>query len=233
MAHQRWGGILTPDPAPAGEIALTAISSSCQVNIATPVFQPFNSKDPICILEQRPASFTVPFPGSECMLPVGNGSGTGNPILLHEQFHLGTFLMKADSVEAGIEVLRPVAALWQPNLTGYPDNCQQYIRVAKAFVDASDNMLPGLQRPGKERNQTASSKALVIMPNPASNSALMQLPSGEHQVKVWDAYGNLRLTATASDTYRLETSTWQSGIYFVETVAADGSRMSGKLVVQY
>jgi hypothetical protein len=236
MRNNAWllkvGGILTPDPNPAGEILLTHNNSNCQVNIAVPSFLPFASRDPLCILEQRPSSFATPFPGSECMLSVGTETGTGNPIRVHEQFHFGTFLMKADSVEAGIEALRPVAALWQPDLSAYPDNCQQYIRVAKAFVDASDNIPPDFQRPGGERTQAVSLETLLIFPNPTNNFALLQLTAAEYQVRVWNTQGKLCHQAIASDTCRLETANWQPGIYYVEAVGADGIRKHGKLVVQ-
>ena len=117
---------------------LFLLNAACNASVAVPILAPIATRNIFCPLEQTPASFSTPFPGSECMLSVGSG-GTGNPIRVHEQFHLGTFLMKSDSVEAGIEALRPVAALWNTALSSFTDNCQQYIRVAKAFVDASDS----------------------------------------------------------------------------------------------
>ncbi len=232
MRNNAWrinnGGILMEDVDPVGKISLQ--KTFCSVNVP-PVVIPVSSKSPVCILEQRPASFETPFPGSECMLAVGD-EGTTNSILVHEQFHLGAFLMKADSVEAGIEALRPVAALWQPEMSSFPDNCQQYIRVAKAFVDASDQNLPNLQRPNAERANAQNTDNLLIAPNPANNSALLQLSPAESQLTVWNPQGKRCFQAAASGAYRLETATWQPGIYFVEAVDADGRRKSGKLVVQ-
>lgn len=234
MRNNFWGlatgGVPITDPTPLNSLFL--LNTNCAASVAAPILPPIATRNISCPMEERPESFATPFPGSECMLVVGSGGTTGNPIQVHEQFHLGTFLMKSDSVEAGIEAMRPVATLWQPEMSGFSDNCQQYIRVAKAFVDASDSNLPDLQRPGSERAKVSATGRLLIAPNPASNSALLQLPSAEYQVRVWDTQGKVCHQATASDTYRLETSAWQAGIYYVEAVGADGSRRSGKLVVQ-
>ncbi|MFN0174144.1 MAG: T9SS type A sorting domain-containing protein [Saprospiraceae bacterium] len=234
MRNNFWGittgGVPVADPMPLGFLFL--LDAACTTSVAAPMLQPIASRNTSCPLDQRPESFATPFSGSECMLSVGSGGTTGNPIRVHEQFHLGTFLMKSDSVEAGIETMRPVAALWQSEMSGYTANCQQYIQVAKAFVDASDNMLPELQRPSGERTKVSTQGSLIISPNPANGSAMVHLSPAVHQLRVWDAQGNLCQQVTASDSYRLETATWQSGIYFVETVAADGSRRSGKLVIQ-
>lgn len=235
MRNNFWGidmgGIITPDPNPATEIFLMD-SPICTLLQVAPLLTPFSSMDRLCILEQRPESFETPFPGSECMLSVGNESGTASSTKVHEQFHLGTFLMKTDSVEAGIEALRPVSALWQSDLSGYPENCQQYIQVAKAFVDAIDQNIPDLPRPGNDRKQVSSSENLLIAPNPAGSHALLMLPATAHQIRVWDAQGKLCLEASASNTYRLETAAWQTGIYYLEAIGLDGSRKSGKLLVQ-
>ncbi len=232
MRNNAWrinnGGILMEDLDRAGKIFLE--KNNCDDRI-DPEFEPVCPRNPVCILDQRPASFETPFPGSECMLAVGD-EGTTNPVLVHEQFHLGAFLMKADSVEEGIEALRPVAALWQPEMSSFPDNCQQYIRVAKAFVDASDQNLPNLQRPNVERANTQNTDNLLIAPNPANNSALLQLSPAESQLTVWNPQGKRCFQAAASGAYRLETATWLPGIYFIEAVSADGRRKSGKLVVQ-
>ncbi|MDO8365652.1 MAG: T9SS type A sorting domain-containing protein [Saprospiraceae bacterium] len=234
MRNNFWGittgGVPITDPMPLDFLFL--LDPACSTSVAAPILLPLASRNVFCPLDQRPESFATPFPGSECMLSVGSGGTTGNPIRVHEQFHLGTFLMKSDSVEAGIEAMRPVAALWQAEMSGFPDNCQQYIRVAKAFVDASDSNLPDLPRPGGERAKASTAGSLVIVPNPANNSALLQLQSAEYQVRVWDTQGKLCHQATASDTYRLETAAWQPGIYYVEAVGPDGSRRNGKLVVQ-
>lgn len=235
MRNNYWGiatgGVPLTDPVPQNFISL--MNAACSADTAAPVFVPFSSRDLECIMDERPDNFSEPFAGSECMLAVGGGDMSGNAVKVHEQFHLGTFLLRADSLEAGIEALRPVAALWQPDLSGFADNCQQYVRVAKAFVDASDGGLPGLPRPGGDRADASRAGSLVIAPNPASHSALLQLPAAPHHVRVWDARGQCyHQAATASSAHRLETVTWQPGIYFVEAVDADGSRRSGKLVVQ-
>ena len=234
MRNNFWGitaaGAPQPDPTPLNFLFL--LNAACNASVPPmPLLTPIATRNIFCPLDQTPASFSTPFPGSECMLSVGSG-GAGNPIRVHEQFHLGTFLMKSDSVEAGIEALRPVAALWNTTISSFTGNCQQYIRVAKAFVDASDSNPPNLQRPGGERSKITASGNLLISPNPASNAVLLQLSPAMHQVRIWDGFGNLCHQATASDTYRFETASWQSGIYIVETVAADGSRRSGKLVIQ-
>jgi len=237
MRNNFWGlkagGITIPDPAPVPLLRL--LDADCAAQSAAPIILPVASGNSLCsygVIEPTSSSFSSPYPGSECALSVGNNPGNNVPITVHEKFHLGTYLMQIDSVEQAISAFRPVASLWQPNMTGYANNCKQYIQVAKAFVDASDNNPFGLQRPGGERTQKPAARSLLIAPNPASNSALLQLSSGEHQIRVWDAFGNLYHQATASDTYLLETASWQSGIYFVETVAADGSRKTGKLVIQ-
>lgn len=234
MRNNFWGiatgGIPVNDPLPQSSVFLQ--NAACTANIAAPVFAPFGSKNPVCAPEERPSSFANPFPGSECMVVVGIGGPSNSPVRVHEQFHLGTYLMRADSVAEGIEAMRPVAALWQADLNGFSDNCQQYIRVAKAFVDASDSSGPGLPRPGGERAPSPEWGNLLIAPNPASQLALLHLPEIDQQVRVWDARGNLCHQAAAFGTYRLDVAAWQPGIYFVEALTDDGSRKNAKLVVQ-
>ena len=184
-----------------------------------------------CLMDERPASFSDALPGSECMIGLG-GSGNNTNTKVHEQFHLGTFLLKTDSIEAGLEAMRPVAALWQPDLNGFSDNCQQYIRVAKALIDASDNQMPELPRPENERSSKINQSTLTIVPNPANLFAMVQLSSELNQIRVWDALGNLLHEGIASHAYRLETASWQAGLYIVETISPDGQRSTGKLVIQ-
>jgi pimeloyl-ACP methyl ester carboxylesterase len=232
MRNNFWGiftgGVPLNDPQPQTSISL--LNPACNAPISMPVFTPFGSKNPICTPEERPLSFSEPFPGSECMLLLGNGGPATGQVRVHEQFHLGTYLMRADSVEAGIEAMRPVAALWQQDLSAFTDNCQQYIRVAKAFVDASDNG-PSLPRPGIGRNETGvSGSPLLMMPNPAVNSVLIYLPDAPHTLRVWDTQGRLLQSVTANGVYRLDLTGWARGIYLIEAIGADGSRKSGKLV---
>lgn len=234
MRNNFWGiftgGVPQNDPQPHTSIAL--LNAQCNAAVAVPVFTPFGSKNPICTPEERPLSFAEPFPGSECMLLTGTGGPAMGQVRVHEQFHLGTFLMRADSVEAGIEALRPVAALWQPDLSAFTDNCQQYIRVAKAFVDAVDNG-PSLPRPGDSRSgQTPGDLPLLMMPNPAVNTVLVYMSEVAHTLRIWDAQGRLQLSQATQGATRLDISSWPSGIYLVESQAGDGSRKSGKLVVK-
>jgi len=173
-----------------------------------------------------PPASAQPMPGSECPLAVaGQEQNTNDPILVHEQFHLGTFLMKRDSVEAAVEAFRPVAALWQPNMSGLSDNCQQYIQVAKAFVDASDASSPGLPRPGADRADITPDK-LLIAPNPADNTALVSLRSNDVRVSVWDTHGMLIHQGNVTANTYLFGYSWQivmESQFFCPLVTLDSS----------
>lgn len=236
MRNNFWGistgGVPITDPNPLAFLFLQ--DANCANNIAAPVLSPFGSKFPICTSDGVPPNFALPLPGSECPMPVaGQEQNTSNPIAVHEQFHLGTFLMKIDSVQEAIDAMRPVAALWQSDMSGLSDNCQQYIQVAKAFVDASDASSPGLPRPGADRANAAPDQ-LNIAPNPADNTALISLGTHDVRVSVWDFHGKIIHQGTVTtNTYRLDTKTWHSGIYVVEVVSADGRARRGKLIVQH
>lgn len=232
MRNNRWlfqqGNLLFNDFNPAAEILLG--NDNCAF-LANPKIIPMNMAEVSCLMEQRPESFSNAAPGSECLIGLG-GSDNNTNTKVHEQFHLGTFLLKTDSLESGIEALRPVAALWQADLSSFSDNCQQYIRVAKAFIDASDGQIPSLPRPENERSSKIGQSTLVIVPNPANLFAMVQLSPELNQVRVWDAFGKRYHQGVASHSYRLETASWHAGVYIVETISPDGQRKTGKLVIQ-
>ncbi len=236
MRNNFWGisnasGTPGNDPTPLNFLSL--LDANCSGVVAVPQLAPFSSKNPICTADERPPSFEDAFPGSECSVSVSEGGVSTASV--HEQFHFGAFLLKADSVQEAVEVLRPVAALWQADLSGFPENCQQYIQVAKALVDGSDNSLPDgdLPRPGGDRTQKVSSDQLLIAPNPAYGSTLVYLSEASSQLSVWDANGTLMHQAIPGETatYRIEMGGWKPGIYLVRSINVDGRIRTGKIVL--
>lgn len=236
MRNNFWGisnGSGTPDVDQTPLNFLSLLKANCVDVEAIPQLTPVDSKNPMCLVDERPPSFKDAFPGSECSVSVSEGGVSTASV--HEQFHFGAFLLKADSVQEAVEVLRPVAALWQEDLSGFPENCQQYIQVAKALVDGSDNSLPDgdLPRPGGDRTQKVSSDQLLIAPNPAYGSTLVYLSEASSQLSVWDANGTLMHQAMPGETatYRIEMGGWKPGIYLVRSINVDGRIRTGKIVL--
>lgn len=232
MRNNYWGihtgGAPVADPIPQDYIFLRNAACAPFTPPVNPVFAPFSSKDPICGPRERPAG-QAPAAGTDCSMIVG---GTpARPVMLHDQFHLGLFLLRADSFEQAINVLRPVADQWQPVMNTFSDNCQQYIKVAKAIVDGSD--AEGLPRPAPQRSEAKKAlNPLVVAPNPADHYALLHLPEEEALIKVWNAQGQLEIQAAGAGTYRLETSQLAAGVYFIEVNTPDGARKNAKLLIQ-
>lgn len=230
MRNNFWGihtgGTPATDPTPQNIIFLQ--NATCNAPVSNSIRFPNGSKDPICYSYELSGDFNNAYPGSECTVSYGS-----EVQVIHAQFHQGTYLMRNDDMEGGIDAMRPVAALWQSDLSSYPLNCQQYIRVAKAFVEAGDENLPGLPRNNAGFEKRATSSNLSIVPNPTDNATMIQLTEQEHQVRVWDIQGRICMQTNAAGSLRLETGDWQPGIYLIETINAEGIRKTGKLVVQH
>lgn len=232
MRNNYWGihtgGAPVADPIPQDFIFLQNAFCAPFAPPVNPVFAPFSSKDPICGPRERPAG-QAPAIGTDCSISVG---GTpARPVLLHDQFHLGLFLLRSDSFEQAVNVLRPVADQWQPVMNTFSDNCQQYIKVAKAIVDGSDG--PGLPRLAPERNkEVIMDNQLIVAPNPADGYALLHLPAENCTLKVWNAQGQLQVQTEGTGTYRLETSNWAPGVFYIEVITPASLRQCGKLIIQ-
>ena len=177
---------------------------------------------------EHPGDLSLAKLGTECTINTANTPG--KPITVHEQFQRGTFLLREENFDEAIAALRPVASLWQPDMTTFSDNCQQYIKVARAFVDGND--ASGPRHSSGDWSQSNKSDRLLIAPNPASNAAILYMPEENYQFKIWDLQGRLIQQATASGNYRVETAAWSPGVYVVEVRTAEGEVKSGKLIVQ-
>jgi len=161
---------------------------------AVPAIAPVSSiRIPTCGVPHDPHDDEFKQPGSDCTLATGM---TPNSPSVDDQFHLGSYMMRYDNFDAAIEALRPVAALWQPEMSTYTSNCQQYIKVSKAFIDAND--ASNLPRSGAAPKQAQASGSLLITPNPANSVAIMHLTDEEHQLNVWNAQGRLVLKTSAT-----------------------------------
>ncbi len=179
-----------PNPLPL----LFLQNPTCSANISVPAIAPVSSiRIPTCGVPHDPHDDEFKQPGSDCILATGM---TPNSPTVDEQFHLGSYMMRYDNFDAAIEALRPVAALWQPEMSTYTSNCQQYIKVSKAFIDAND--ASNLPRSGAAPKQAQASGSLLIIPNPANSVAIMHLSDEEHQLNVWDAQGRLVLQTSAT-----------------------------------
>jgi len=194
MRNNFWGfeSSAAADPNPLPLLFLQ--NPTCSANISVPAIAPVSSiRIPTCGVPHDPHDDELKQPGSDCTLATGM---TPNSPTVDEQFHLGSYMMRYDNFDAAIEVLRPVAALWQPEMGTYSSNCQQYIKVSKAFIDAND--ASNLPRSGAAPKQAQASGSLLITPNPANSVAIMHLTDEEHQLNVWNAQGRLVLKTSAT-----------------------------------
>ena len=62
---------------------------------------------------------------------------------------------------------------------------------------------------------TSQASNTIIQPNPSTNSITIQSQFPIQSIQIFDAIGNQMFTQKEGDLNRIETSNWQSGIYFI------------------
>lgn len=231
MRNNYWGSLTGAgqpwvyEPTPQNHINL--YDATCNQTAALPVVLPRVGREPEnCELPERPTTdFTDNDVLSECTTGINSTFG-----LVHEQYHYAYYLLKADSVELARQAFEPLAALWSSDMSGYPANCRQYIAVARAIVSGAGEQL----RPeGRAASTSTNIHGLAVWPNPAGQTMHVILPDMPCTLRVWDAYGHLVETRTASGNTQLQVSQWPSGVYYLESLSEDGIRKSAKAMVSH
>ncbi|MCC6413454.1 MAG: T9SS type A sorting domain-containing protein [Saprospiraceae bacterium] len=195
--------------------------------LVSPVVIPRVGREPeLCELPERPTTdFTDNDSLSACTIGINSTFG-----LLHEQYHYAYYLLKADSVELARQAFEPLAALWSEDMSGYPANCRQYIAVARAIVSGAGEQL----RPeGRDVSSSSNIHGLAVWPNPAGQTMHVLLPETLCTLRVWDPFGRMVETRTASGAIQLKVEQWPSGVYYMESVSSDGKRKSAKVAVTH
>lgn len=68
------------------------------------------------------------------------------------------------------------------------------------------------RRPAREQ----AAMTISAFPNPCTNELNLRLPKGPHQVKVFSMSGQLVHTAQASGMTKINTASWQEGVYLIQ-----------------
>jgi hypothetical protein len=193
--------------------------ANCSANISTAVINPVAARTESCEQEEKPEIYGHNDAARGCATNLFDNEG--NTKSVNWQFHKGYYHLKTDSLAYAIAELRPVADLWQPDMSTFGTNCRQYIAVARAIVDGFDagtdlNMgLPPSERSFKSRLPQLGD--LMLMPNPSSDHFRVQLPSDEqYTLIVVDAQGRIveqRHSVTGSTV--VSVTDWPTGLYQV------------------
>jgi hypothetical protein len=222
------------DPAPGPFISL--LNSTCEkisvVEIITP--RPATIPD-FCPVEGKPGNFGINEPQTDCT--TGINALTGEERSVNWQWHEAYYQLKTEPLsELGVDLFRPVADLWQPDLSSYSDNCQQYIATARAIVDGVDDAM-GMDtgaRPSERKNASLwkSSISLKVAPNPAQESVNIILPFNTVHLTVMDMNGRVVLQQNQPDKWiNASVRDWSGGLYVVRAELMDGSFVTTKLAV--
>lgn len=203
-------------------------SPTCSTPVSLDVSQALDRAPTDC----NPEEFAGPtYPGTgveaECNVNV-----IGEIAVLGEAWHTAYQQLRLENFEAAETGFQPIADLWSSNLSAYSSNCQQYIQVARAIVDGAGQ--GGVPRSKEVKHPALNERSSVsINPNPSAGLVNIVLPEIVCTVRIWDTYGKLIHETSASGLYRLNVSTWQGGLYFIDVKTNDSSFSTTlKMIVQ-
>jgi SdrD B-like domain/Secretion system C-terminal sorting domain len=91
----------------------------------------------------------------------------------------------------------------------------------------------GVESRSAEEQQQIFAEQIKVFPNPAHHEVNLILPETAVQVRVFDATGRVLHASKATGQDRIDTQSWQSGLYFIEVADRENGRTHRvKLVVQ-
>jgi Secretion system C-terminal sorting domain len=225
--------------------ALTQIDPLPRINLrdftcvnpaTTAVIQPVANKTAFCPQVERPEVYGHNDPERNCTTGLIDNEGTNKTV--NWQFHKGYHFLRSDSVEYGIEEMRPVADLWQSDMNSFGKNCQKYIATARAIVDGFDAGM-GLDLGYRPSERTFKSRMpelnqLLVVPNPASEYFSVQLPDDQdYTINIVDAQGRVVLQRHSVNSQTVvSVVNWSAGLYHVVARnARNGTVWTSKMVV--
>jgi Secretion system C-terminal sorting domain len=228
------------DPAPAPFISLLTVTCDNVAAIGAITPRPATIPD-FCPVEGKPGNFGINEPKTDCTIGTKAVTGiyavTGEEKSVNWQWHEAYYQLKTEPLsELGVDLFRPVADLWQPDLSSYSDNCQQYIATARAIVDGLDDAM-GMDtgaRPSERKNAALwkSSISLKVAPNPAQESVNIILPFNTVHLTVMDMNGRVVFQQNQPDKWiNASVRDWSGGLYVVRAELVDGSFVTTKLAV--
>ncbi len=222
------------DLAPEPFISLLTVNCDGVAAVGAITPRPATVPD-FCPVEGKPGNFGNNEPQTDCT--TGINALTGEERSVNWQWHEAYYQLKTEPLsELGVDLFRPVADLWQPDLSSYSDNCQQYIATARAIVDGVDDAM-GMDtgaRPSERKNAALwkSSISLKVAPNPAQESVNIILPFNTVHLTVMDMNGRVVLQQNQPDKWiNASVRDWSGGLYVVRAGLLDGSFVTTKLAV--
>lgn len=102
------------------------------------------------------------------------------------------------------------------------------------LTNTVDNLMVDMLPVFTSTNETVSSKALQIFPNPivvGETLNLMDLPDGKKQISVFNNLGQrIFFEKTDGKAYAIQSENWRAGVYFV-LIENENGRMFGKVIM--
>jgi hypothetical protein len=220
----------------APEPFISLLTVNCDGVAAVGAINPRPATVPdFCPVEGKPGNFGNNEPQTDCTTEIN--ALTGEERSVNWQWHEAYYQLKTEPLsELGVDLFRPVADLWQPDLSSYSDNCQQYIATARAIVDGVDDAM-GMDtgaRPSERKNAALwkSSISLKVAPNPAQESVNIILPFNTVHLTVMDMNGRVVFQQNQPDKWiNASVRDWSGGLYVVRAELVDGSFVTTKLAV--
>ncbi len=225
--------IFDPAPAPFINLMNPACSAVATAGVITP--RPVNLET-FCASAGKPAGepYGRTRPESECTTATTALGGQGATVnsKWHEAYY--TLLTEPD-LSIGVDLMRPVADLWQSDMSTYTDNCRHYIASARAIVDGVDVASgTGIQGRPTERGRFAANEAgkLNVFPNPTSTELNIVVPETTARLVIMNGQGQIMYVSnTPGISRQVQVQNWVSGLYFVRAEQIDGSVLTAKVSV--
>ena len=118
---------------------------------------------------------------------------------------------------AASQTLAPVAKLPVKGTDKLDGICRQDVYLARLVTPYQTSKSNQIEEKHIEENQ------LLVYPNPAQNRFTVELPLGDYTMSIYSSLGQQIHQQSITGTTSIESTTWQSGIYFIQVQAADES----------
>lgn len=198
-------------------------TQSCALSFLADVSDYEEKQPKECVVD----GLTGPTP-EDCALAVFNPGPAGSTV--RGKYQNDMEQIKTEQWETAQVTFKELSQQWQSDMSNLGKFCQNFLQSSKSLADGQGFFQSGGE--DRSRSQRAVADRLQLFPNPTSGWVQVQRLDGPSaRLRVWDAFGKLVLTST--NTNHFDTATWQSGLYFVESLTTDGRRASARLVVQH
>lgn len=134
---------------------------------------------------------------------------------------------------AGSDALfQKVANLKDEEVELLNENCRKYVRISRAFVQATPGGKP--DKPEERSSGMYGEQSIHLQPNPAHEVLLVTIDTGNrHILRLWNAYGSLvREMPVEAGQSKIDTENLPGGIYLLEVETA-GIHTFKKVIIQH